>query len=163
MSTSYQEIYNAFFDRIEKDDTFVDYINLVDEECMELAKIRSHAYLMEAISELTSKCTPDINFQNYDDTLEIINEDLTINEINLLADIMFKIYMARDIPKLHVFEAKFAPSEIKMFSPAEERRAYLALIEKLQVDVDKAINNYASRDRITGKRKSINYDFYESY
>lgn len=163
MSTSYETIYNSFFDRVEKDDTFVDYINLTDVECMELAQKRAHAYLIEAISELTSKCTPDINFKDYDDDLEVINEDLTVNEINLLADIMFKIYMARDIPKLHVFSLNFTPSEMNVFSPANERKTYIELIEKLQADVDRAIDNYVSTDRITGKRKGINYDAYAEY
>jgi len=162
MSTSYDKIYDPFYDRIEKDETFVDYVNLTDIECLELAKIRSHSYLIESISELTSKCTPDITFK-YDEILLVLLDDLTINEIKLLVDIMFKTYMSRDIPKLHVFSLNFTPSEMNTFSTANERNSYLNLIEKLENDIDTAIDKYSCKDRLTGKRKGIDYDSYSEY
>lgn len=163
MSTLYKKIYDPFYDRLEKDETFIDYINLTEQECIDLAKERSHSYLTEAISELTSNCTPDINFEDYDDDLEVISEDLTKKEIKLLVDIMFKIYMERDVPKLHVFALYLTPNELNTFSPANERKSYLDLIKGLQDGIDKSIDNYSSTDRLTGKRKIINYDNYSDY
>ena len=163
MSTSYQTIYDSFFDKLEKDETFIDYVNLTENECLNLAKLRSHSYLLESISELTSNCEPDIDFNNYDDELDHINEDLTKNEIKLLVDIMFKIYMSRDIPKLHVFILNYTPKEMEVFSPANERTSFINLIKKLEEDVKIAIDNYKSRNRITGALKGIDYDVYSEY
>ena len=162
MSTSYQTIYDSFFDRIEKDEEFLDYVNLTDVEAIELATLRSHSYLIEAISELTSKCSPDIDFMG-DDENELFNENFTKNEIKLIVDIMFKIYMSRDIAKLHVFSLQFTPNEMQVFSPANERNSYLTLVQKLEKDIELAIDIYISKDRLTGRRKSIDYTIYSDY
>ena len=103
MSTSFNSIYDLFLNEIETDSSFIDYVNLSERESLELAMSRCKNILIESISELTSKCTPDINFLNYDVELETLNVDLTINEKKLLSTIMFKNYMGRDIPKLKTF------------------------------------------------------------
>lgn len=160
MSTSFNSVYDLFLNEIETDSSFIDYVNLSERESLELAMSRCKNLLIESISELTSKCTPDINFLNYDVELETLNVDLTINEKKLLSTIMFKNYMGRDIPKLKTFVLNYIPSEMTVFSPANERNSYMALMKDLELKVNVAIDKYASRDRLTGKRKSIDFSSY---
>lgn len=162
MGTSFEKIRNRFFDRIEKDDTFFNYLNLTDREAMELAIKRANLLLESAAIELTATCNSDVDFLDLDTDLEEYNFELTAMEVRLIVEIMFKQFMERDVPTLHVFALNFIPSEFNSFSPANERTSYLNLVKKLQEDVREMIDDYESQDRRTNKRKLIPYSSYFS-
>lgn len=160
MSTSFDTIFTAFFDKIEKDSEFFNYYNLTNSEALALAIERAESYLKESIVKLTLKCTPDIDFTNYDLDAKVINEDLTIVEIDLLANLMFEMYLAKDIAKLKSFVFQLSPKDLNVFSPADERRSFVKMFNEVEDTNLKLIADYASIDRLTGKKKTINYSSY---
>ena len=158
MSTSYEVFCSAFFDKIQNNKEFFNYYNLTDDESLELAKQRSKGYLKEAIVKLTLECTPDVNFIDYDDTAEVINVDATIAEIDIVANLMFEMFLQKDIAKLNAFSPHFTASELKsVLSPANERNTFLSMYKGVQSDNKDMIDNYKSRDRLTGKLKTLDF------
>lgn len=160
MGTSFEKIRNRFFDKLEKDDTFFNYVNLTDNEAMEIATKRANLLIESASIELVATCISDVDFLDLDEDLEEYNFELTEIETRLIVEIMFKQFMEKDVPTLHVFALNFIPSEFNSFSPANERTSYMNLVKKLQEDIRKMIDDYEASDRATKKRKLIPYSSY---
>jgi hypothetical protein len=158
--TTYEELYTPFFNRIEKDATFFSYYNLTEEEALEIAKSRTKNYLNEAITIWERNCTLDIEIV-LDDELEEISANLTHNEINLIADLMYEVYISRDIVTLKSMVNALTSTDLKMLhSPANERKTFMDMYNTLKSNNEVAMSNYNGRDRLTGKRKVINYAQY---
>ena len=158
--TTYEELYTPFFNRIEKDATFFSYYNLTEAEALEIAKSRTKNYLNEAITIWERNCTLDIEII-LDDELEGISADLTHNEINLVADLMYEVYISRDIVTLKSMVNALTSTDLKMLhSPANERKTFMDMYNTLKSNNEVAMSNYNGRDRITGKRKVIDYAQY---
>lgn len=161
-TTSFDSIFSRFYDRLEKDQDFFDYYNIEMSEAIQIAHTRAKKYLIEALDRLCSVGSLQVDFSDYDDEIEEINFKVTSNEKRLIAEIMFEEYMKRDIPLLHAFKLSFSPSDLNVFSPANERKSYMSMIQYLETSVDEMIDEYKSRDRITGKlKKTIDYSKYE--
>lgn len=163
MSTPFSNIFSAFFDKVEKDEDFFNYYNLTDEESMAIATERSKTYLKESVSKLTLKCSPDIDFNNYDIVTQEFSETLTNTEIDILASLMFEKYVSRDIAKLKTLEVNFTPTDLQVFDPSSGRRTFMDMYRQLQSENETMIDDYISKDRITGKKKGINFSQYEGY
>lgn len=158
--TTYEELYTPFFNRIEKDATFFSYYNLTEDEALEIAKSRTKNYLNEAITIWERNCTLDIEIV-LDDELEEISADLTHNEINLIADLMYEVYISRDIVTLKSMVNALTSTDLKMLhSPANERKTFMDMYNTLKSNNEVAMSNYNGRDRLTGKRKVIDYAQY---
>lgn len=158
--TTYEELYAPFFNRIEKDATFFSYYNLTENEALEIAKSRTKNYLNEAITIWERNCTLDIEIV-LDDELEEISADLTHNEINLVADLMYEVYISRDIVTLKSMVNALTSTDLKMLhSPANERKTFMDMYNTLKSNNEVAMSNYNGRDRLTGKRKVIDYAQY---
>lgn len=158
--TTYEELYTPFFNRIEKDATFFSYYNLTESEALEIAKSRTKNYLNEAITIWERNCTLDIEII-LDDELEGISADLTHNEINLVADLMYEVYISRDIVTLKSMVNALTSTDLKMLhSPANERKTFMDMYNTLKSNNEVAMSNYNGRDRLTGKRKVIDYAQY---
>src|SRR5690606_12129237 len=147
MSTSFESVRQKFFRRIEKDKDFFSYYNITQEEAMELAIKQADGYLIEAIEKLTNNCTPDVDFYNYDDVLQVFNFDLTNKEQNLLADLMYEVYFERDFVLLKAFKIAMTPSDLNQFSPASERKTFTDMVDKIKLENINKISNYVSVDR----------------
>lgn len=159
--TTYEQLYIPFFNRIEKDATFFSYYNLTEDEALSIAQSRTKNYLSEALSILQRNCTLDIEI-SLDDELKEISADLTLNEINLLADLMYEVYISRDIVTLKAMVNALTSSDLKMLhSPANERKTFMDMYGTLKSNNSVAMSDYNSRDRITGKLKVINYSQFE--
>src|SRR5574344_1912693 len=153
--TTYEELYTPFFNFIEKDATFFSYYNLTEDEALEIAKSRTKNYLNEAITIWERNCTLDIEIV-LDDELEEISADLTHNEINLVADLMYEVYISRDIVTLKSMVNALTSTDLKMLhSPANERKTFMDMYNTLKSNNEVAMSNYNGRDRLTGKRKVI--------
>lgn len=160
--TSFDAIYQLFFYRIEKDESFFDYYNIELEDAMRLAKQRTKNYLTEALDKLSSKSgLLQVDFADYDIEAGYIGFELTGTEKDIVVNLMFQIYMERDLPLLHAFKINFTPGDLTVFSPANERNSYEAFITRLKQDNKIAFDDYISRDRLTGKLKhTIDYTAY---
>ena len=167
MSTSFTVPIQAFFRRIERDKKFFDYYNVDATEAMALASEQAYGYLVESISQIVMNCSPDVDFTNYTVSTDTngndtgtFNFDLTNNEVNLLAQLMYERYFNRDFVKLRAFKLQFSPSDLNVFSPANERRTFIDMYNKVKSESQSMLDNYASRDRLTNKLKSIDYSKY---
>ena len=160
MSTSFEKIINKFFRKIEKDREFFSYYNVSLEDAMQLAKEQANGYLLEAVEKLTDECIPDIDFFDYDEELQVFNFKLTEKEIGLLTDLMREVYFERDFVTLKAFKIAMTPSDLNQFSPASERKTFTDMVNGIKSENVGKISQYASVDRITGKKKLINYSQY---
>ena len=160
MSTSFEKVINKFFRKIEKDREFFSYYNVSLEEAMQLAKEQANGYLLEAVEKLTDECVPDIDFFDYDEELQVFNFKLTDKEIGLLTDLMREVYFERDFVTLKAFKIAMTPSDLNQFSPASERKTFTDMVNGIMSENVGKISQYASVDRITGKKKLINYSQY---
>ena len=160
MSTSFEKIINKFFRKIEKDREFFSYYNVSLEDAMQLAKEQANGYLLEAVEKLTDECVPDVDFFDYDEELQVFNFKLTEKEIGLLTDLMREVYFERDFVTLKAFKIAMTPSDLNQFSPASERKTFTDMVNGIKSENVGKISQYASVDRITGKKKLINYSQY---
>ena len=155
--TNSSELYNAFYRKIEKDYQFFSYYNLTDEEAVELAQSRAKGLLHDAVAEFKLNSL-DIDIQ-LDEENEVITPDLTNVEIDILASIMFKIYLSRDVATLKSMINIMSSSDLKMlYAPANERKTFMDMYAKVQSDLEEKIQKYIARDRLTGKRKTLEYE-----
>lgn len=161
MSTSLTTIYNSFFNKIEKDIDFFTYNNVTDEEAMQIAISRAREYLTEAIIRFTSSCSVEVDL-TVNDTEGCINSDLTNTEIDIISSLMKEKYFEKDTSLLKAFQVNFSPKDLQLFSPANERKTFMDMYGVIVKENDKLISRYASRDRSTGKLKTINYSDYSS-
>ena len=161
-TTSFKKILKKFYDRIEKDADFFNYYNVDVEEAKEIAENRAKNYLCESLDELSCLSGLDVDFSDYNEDIEEINFKLVPKEIKLIVELMFLYYMKRDEALLHAMEINFTPSDLSVFSPANERASYKNFIIKLENNVDIKIDDYKNRDRKTNELKQfINYSQYE--
>ena len=160
MSTSFEKIINKFFRKIEKDREFFSYYNVSLEEAMQLAKEQANGYLLEAVEKLTDECVPDVDFFDYDEELQVFNFKLTDKEIGLITDLMREVYFERDFVTLKAFKIAMTPSDLNQFSPASERKTFTDMVNGIKSENVGKISQYASVDRVTGKKKLINYSQY---
>ena len=162
-TTSFDEFYSRFYDKVENDPDFFDCYNHTSDESMEIAQERAKSYLKEAIDIFTLKCTPTVNFFDIDTENSCFNFECTSREIEIITRIMYSIYLERDISKLKPLINSLTATDIKsLFSPANDRKTFESLINWYKNKTDILISNYAARDRLTNKRKTIGYDEYES-
>ena len=160
MPTSFEKVINKFFRKIEKDREFFSYYNVSLEDAMQLAKEQANGYLLEAVEKLTDECVPDIDFFDYDEELQVFNFKLTDKEIGLLTDLMREVYFERDFVTLKAFKIAMTPSDLNQFSPASERKTFTDMVNGIKSENVGKISQYASVDRVTGKKKLINYSQY---
>lgn len=156
--TKFEIILNKFYDRIEKDEDFFDYYNVSVTEAIEISTNRAINYLCEALDELSFLSNIDVDFSDYNEDLQVINFKLYPKEIRLIVELMFLIYMKRDETLLHAMEINFTPSDLTVFSPANERKSYSNFISQLEYNLEIKIDDYKNRDRKTNALKQvINY------
>ena len=118
-------------------------------------------YLYDAIDLLTSKCEPDTGFYDYDEELLQFNFKLTQREIGLLASLMYEVYFERDEALLKAFKIRMTPSDLNQFSPANERKSFEDMLQRIKDENTNKIAKYVSTDRNTGKRKMIDHSQYD--
>lgn len=160
-TTDFDTVLNKFYDRIEKDETFFNYYNLDVNEAKSIAIQRATNYLIESLDDLSAVGGLQVDFSDYDKEIRVINFRLLPKEISLIAEIMFLKYMKRDEALLHAMEINFTPSDLSVFSPANERTSYKNFIQTLSEKVEIKIDDYKNRDRVTNALKqTINYSNY---
>lgn len=164
MATPWKNITDKFFDMIEEDADFFNYYNLSDGESMELALQRAKSMLKEAITRISFECDSGVDFNDYyegDDGELYFTADITQNEENLLASLTYESFLRRDIAKLRAFSHKYTPSDLQVFSPANDRRTFMQMYDQICQENRLLLDRYKSKDRLTGAMKQIDYESYE--
>ena len=160
-TTSFDKITSRLLRKIEKDKDFFEYYNLSVSEVQSLVMEQATGYLYDAIDLLTSKCEPDTDFYDYDEELLQFNFKLTQREIGLLASLMYEVYFERDEALLKAFKIRMTPSDLNQFSPANERKSFEDMLQRIKDENTNKIAKYVSTDRNTGKRKMIDHSQYD--
>lgn len=156
----FETLYEAFFDKIEKDKDFFNYNNVSVEDALEIAKMRSERYLKEALSTISLKCTPDKcgkNFIDFNEETKTLNYDLTYTELDIIASMMYEKYLFREFSKLKAQANRFATKDVNVFSPANERNSFMAMYKTIQNENNILIDKYNSINHTTGNTLSLNY------
>ena len=160
-STDFSTILNRFYNRIEKDEKFFNYYNIDVNEAIQIATQRATNYLIESLDDLSMVGNLQVDFSDYDEEVQEINFKLLTKEMNLIVEMMFLKYMKRDEALLHAMEINFTPSDLSVFSPANERNSYRNFIRELTDAIEIKIDDYKNRDRFTNALKqTINYSEY---
>ena len=158
--TSFDDIYEAFFSKMEEDDTFFDYFDLSKEQSMSLAKDRALSYLKESIAIILRRCGADEAFMSVDYDMEEFEEDLDINQIDILASLMFEQNYKRQYSKVKAFGMQFVPSTLQAFSPANDRKTLQETMNRIHEDNLTMLDNYMSVEPGSYANRTIDYDSY---
>lgn len=148
--TAFEDVINAFYHYIENDVDFFNYFELDEDECMEVAGQRAEVLLIEATSYLSRKMVFENVFSMYDADSKEFDEVLSFSEINLLVKTMFLMYLQRDLTMLRTFHGVMTSSDLNMYSPANERKTFVEMVQKYEMDLQVEISEYLMRDRNTG-------------
>ena len=159
-TTPFKKVIDRLLRKIEKDRDFFSYYHLSVQEVKEIVMEQAKGYLTDAIDLLVSKCEPEVDFYDYDDLNEVFNFKLTTREIGLLASLMYEVYFERDEALLKAFKIRMTPSDLNQFSPSAERSTFESMLSRIKNENRNNISKYISTDRITGKRKTIDYSAY---
>ena len=118
-TTSFDYLFERFYRRIEKDEDFFNYYNVDIAEAVQLAHERAKGCLIDALDRLSSTSNLQVDFSDYDEEIETLGFKTTTKENKLIVDLMFQVYMERDLPLLHPFKINLTPSDLSVFSPAK--------------------------------------------
>lgn len=147
--TPFSDVIQAFYHYIENDVDFFSYFELTEEESMEVAGQRAEVLLKEATSYLCNILVVENVFSTVED--DAFTEKLTSVEINLLVKAMFLCYLNRDLTTLRTFHGVMTSSDLNMYSPANERKTFIDMVEKFEDELRIEISEYQMRDRTTGQ------------
>lgn len=156
--TPYEEIYDLFLTDIKEDTEFFYYESLTEEEQLALTKEKCKKLLLDSVSEFLLNCTPEVDFNNRDDNVETFNFDLVNSEKQIFKRLMIEKHLEQDVLKLKVYSSYFKSKELEVFSPANNRDSFMKMYDNIFEKNRDRIKQYASKDRATGKMKTLNYD-----
>ena len=158
--TLFTDVIASFYHYIENDVDFFNYFELDEDECMEVAGQRAEVLLVEAASYISRKMVVENVFSKTQkievgvapDTEEVMAFTETLNdmEINLLVHAMFLTYLYRDLTMLRTFHGVLSSSDLNMFSPANERKTYVAMVQQYEDTLKVEISEYQMYDRESG-------------
>lgn len=157
MATSFTQLINRFFSRIEEDREFFQYYSLSDEEALNLAQTRAQHYLMNAVDRMMLEGCPEIDFSDMDIALLQFNVDLTSREIFILASLMYEYYLEKDISKIKIMDNSFTPTELRVFDKSNLRNSFKALYDGVCQRNLEMLDSYRNTDRLTGAYKGIDF------
>lgn len=161
--TSFDELIERTARKLEKDSDLFSYYNISSSEAEILLKEQITGYIYDAVDIFYNHVDldDDISFYDYDDELKQFNFDLTKREIGLFSNLMRQVYYERQEAMLGAFKIHMSPSDISTFSPANERTSFENMLKTIREENDIALSHYASTDRLTGKKKTIDHSQYD--
>jgi hypothetical protein len=150
--TPYSNIYKRFERKIKKDISYFCYDGTTEDEQIKIINKRNSDLLDDAVNELQPKVSiqQKVDFINKDDTLEQFDFDLITTEEDLISDLMIIKLFEEESIKLKELQ-KYLGNDIKTFSPAEERKTFMDMLEIKQNRFEVKLGNYNSINRETGK------------
>lgn len=158
MPTPFDEINVIFYDMIEKDHDFFDYYGLSPVEAMNLAEARADSCLTQAATKLSIEYETDVNFSDFDTDERTFSAELNTEEKYLLARLQYQQYLHRDFATLRAQSTLFTSAEQMVFSPANERKTFVAMYSMLCDENRNLVNAYLWKDRNSRTRKALTYE-----
>ena len=162
--TLFTDVIASFYHYIEEDVDFFNYFDLDEDECMEVAGQRAEVLLTEAASYISRKMVVENVFSKtevvqpsngFSAEERAFTETLNNMEINLLVHAMFLMYLYRDVTKLRTFHGVLSSSDLNMYSPANERKTFMAMVQQYEDNLKVEISEYQMYDRQSGSFAQI--------
>lgn len=150
MGTAYSDITDVFLHRVEEDRDFFNLINLLPEEVEDVIKIRTRAFLREAIAILSIRHVCPVNFSDRSDDTEKFGFDLSEVEIYLLASLMYQVYLSRYVAKIKALNVNYTATDLRVFDPSNARSTYLELYQQVCDENELLMDAYISQNRDGG-------------
>ena len=157
METSFDTVIEKFLFRVEKDRNFFNYYKTSNSESLDLVKNRALNYLTEAISRFKLKSNISYNILEFNDTKTGFISELTDEEIYIIVNLMYEIHLQRDVMLLKVMTERYAPSDLTVFSPANERNSFLNMVDSVKAENISLLDTYDVRNRLSGTHNLLNY------
>ncbi|MGP1411685.1 MAG: hypothetical protein ACTTKD_07610 [Peptoanaerobacter stomatis] len=157
METLFDTIIERFLYKVEKDRSFFNYYKINDSESLEIVKKRAMNYLSEAVSVFKLKSNINYLLFEYNDDKTGFKNELTDDEIYIIVGLMYEIHLKRDLLLLKVMSERYAPADLKIFSPANERNSFLNLVSSVEKENEILLDTYNARDRLDGSQRILNY------
>lgn len=160
MATSYYDLIEMFFHRIEKDRDFFNYFSLSDEEAMEIAETRAQAYLEEAVARIQIECHPTVDFSDRGD--DEFNWDLNDREKLLVTSLMYEYYLGRDISYLKLQNVNYTSTDLRVFDPSNWRLSFMEMYESVRAQNAELLDIYKNTSRETGEYLALDFSRYDT-
>ena len=157
METSFDTVIEKFLFKVEKDRNFFNYYKTSNSESLEIVKKRALNYLTEAISRFKLKSNISYNILEFNDIKTGFTSELTDEEIYIIVNLMYEIHLQRDVMLLKVMTERYAPSDLTVFSPANERNSFLNMVESVKIENINLLDTYDVRNRLNGTHNLLNY------
>lgn len=158
--TTFEQVREWFYKRIEKDEEYFSYYGCTAEEAIEIARIRADSYLEEAIGLICAKALPQIDFSDRSETG--FNFDFNQTERLLIPSLMYEFYIDRDIALLKLKEVNYTATEIRVFDPSNARTSFKALYDTVREYNAQLLDDYKNTDRKTGKFITLDFSLYDT-
>ncbi|WP_061328774.1 hypothetical protein [Clostridium botulinum] len=153
MNTPLEKIYDRFIKKIKNDEDFFDYKDLSEDEVKSIVGDHLIELFTQAIEEIYDNGNPDVDLYDINKEKEEFNFELTHLEISLIVNLMYQKYIEEDRVKLKALQFFFRSDELNVFSPANERKTFEDMLDKIISENKRRMSSYFARDRITGKIK----------
>ncbi|WP_346938176.1 hypothetical protein [uncultured Clostridium sp.] len=150
--TPYTNIFKRFSRKIKQDKSFFFYESITEEETLQIINQRSLDLLNDSIVEFQPQIAinQNVNMLDKDDDLQVFNFNLIPTEEDLISDLMvIKLFEEQSI-RLKELQ-KYLGNDIKPFSPNEERKTFMDMLDEKQNKFEIKVALYNSIDRNTGK------------
>lgn len=131
--TSYDVIYNVFFDKCRDYSIF----ELSEETSNEVL----YGYLKGSIKLFNRVCVQDLSDRDEDD--ETFNFDLSDDEIDILAEGMCQMFIKANLNNSDLFKNGLSSKDYTLFSPANLLNAIQNTYDRCQKEVRSLMNEYS--------------------
>lgn len=134
MPTPYSNLFNSFLSKIE-DDLYAQYTKeQLDSDLIDLLN-----------SAIINFEYPKVDIYNKNDETQEFIEDLSIFEIEILANLMTLEWIKRQIKSIYVIKQAMTDSDFRITSQANHLKMLLELKKVTESDIDKLQNKYSYR------------------
>ncbi|WP_195966743.1 hypothetical protein [Clostridium sp. 1001283B150210_160208_E6] len=150
--TPYENVTDKFIRKIKQDKEYFCVNGVTEEQLLEIINRRSVELLDDSVNELQPMISiaQDVDFLDKDDDMEEFNFNLTRIEEDLISDMMVVKYFDEALVKLKAMQ-KYLGDDIKVFSPANERKTFKEMVEFKRQLFNNKLGNYNTRNRETGE------------
>mgnify|MGYP007025974474 CR=1 FL=1 len=150
--TPYENVTDKFIRKIKQDKEYFCVNGVTEEHLLEIINRRSVELLDDSVNELQPMISiaQDVDFLDKDDDMEEFNFNLTRIEEDLISDMMVVKYFDEALVKLKAMQ-KYLGDDIKVFSPANERKTFKEMVEFKRQLFNNKLGNYNTRNRETGE------------
>lgn len=136
MPTPYSKLFNSFLNKIE-DDLYAQFTKEeLDSDLIDLLN-----------SAIVNFDYPKTDIYSKDDQLQTFSEELSIFEIEILANLMTLEWIKRQIKSIYVIKQAMTDSDFKLTSQANHLKMLLELKKVTESDIEKLQNKYSYRTK----------------